>query len=491
MSDVLAQKIGKTQILPILLTILLISLTILLISCQQREEPDNAMIPVADDPVEAVLTSPPYVPESVGDRTARKLVVKMEIVEHEAEIADGSTFLFWTFGGTVPGPFIRARLGDEIEFHLQNHPDNKLPHNIDLHAVTGPGGGAEASFVAPGHEKVFSFKVINPGLFVYHCAAAPVGMHVGSGMYGLILVEPRGGLPPVDREYYIMQGDFYTTGKTGEPGTHGFSMQKALEEKPDYVLFNGRVNALTGDSALTANVGETVRLYVGNGGPNLASSFHVIGEIMDRVYAEGGAAINENVQTTLIPAGGAAIIEFKVEVPGTLVLVDHSLTRAFNKGALANLVVAGDYNPTVFSGEIMEGIYLPEGSVIQEQVGEEKPIEVPTIRTKEERIELGKNLYSRSCIACHQADGSGLANAFPPLAQSDYLNADENRAIGIVLRGMSGEITVNGQKYNSTMPAQVLNDDEIASVLTFVYNSWGNKGVEITPDMVRAERQNR
>ncbi|MDV3309559.1 MAG: copper-containing nitrite reductase [Cyclobacteriaceae bacterium] len=484
MSDVLAQKIGKTQILPILLTILLIS-------CQQREEPDNAMIPVADDPVEAVLTSPPYVPESVGDRTARKLVVKMEIVEHEAEIADGSTFLFWTFGGTVPGPFIRARLGDEIEFHLQNHPDNKLPHNIDLHAVTGPGGGAEASFVAPGHEKVFSFKVINPGLFVYHCAAAPVGMHVGSGMYGLILVEPRGGLPPVDREYYIMQGDFYTTGKTGEPGTHGFSMQKALEEKPDYVLFNGRVNALTGDSALTANVGETVRLYVGNGGPNLASSFHVIGEIMDRVYAEGGAAINENVQTTLIPAGGAAIIEFKVEVPGTLVLVDHSLTRAFNKGALANLVVAGDYNPTVFSGEIMEGIYLPEGSVIQEQVGEEKPIEVPTIRTKEERIELGKNLYSRSCIACHQADGSGLANAFPPLAQSDYLNADENRAIGIVLRGMSGEITVNGQKYNSTMPAQVLNDDEIASVLTFVYNSWGNKGVEITPDMVRAERQNR
>ena len=148
MSDVLAQKIGKTQILPILLTILLIS-------CQQREEPDNAMIPVADDPVEAVLTSPPYVPESVGDRTARKLVVKMEIVEHEAEIADGSTFLFWTFGGTVPGPFIRARLGDEIEFHLQNHPDNKLPHNIDLHAVTGPGGGAEASFVAPGHEKVF------------------------------------------------------------------------------------------------------------------------------------------------------------------------------------------------------------------------------------------------------------------------------------------------------------------------------------------------
>lgn len=260
-------------------------------------------------------------------------------------------------------------------------------------------------------------------------------------------------------------------------------------KSPTTFFFNGRVNALTGDNALTANVGETVRLFVGNGGPNLVSSFHVIGEIMDRVYTEGGAAVNENVQTTLIPAGGAAIVEFKVEVPGTLVLVDHSITRAFNKGALANLVVAGDYNPQVFSGEIMEGIYLPEGSVIQEQAGAEQPIEPPAIRTKEERIELGKNLYARSCIACHQADGSGLGEAFPPLAESDYLNADERRAIDIVLRGLTGEITVNGKKYNSAMPAQVLNDDEIASVLTFVYNSWGNKGVEITPQMVREERQ--
>jgi nitrite reductase (NO-forming) len=481
-SIALALRTGNTRIVPILLAFTLIS-------CQKKTEPDNTMIPVADTQVEAVLTSPPRVPQPVGDRTAGKLVVKMEIREKEAEIADGSTFLFWTFGGTVPGPFIRTRLGDEVEFHLQNHPDNKLPHNIDLHAVTGPGGGAEASFVAPGHEKVFSFKVINPGLFVYHCAAAPVGMHIGSGMYGLILVEPRGGLPPVDREYYIMQGDFYTTGKTGDPGFHSFSMQKAMEEKPDYVLFNGRVNALTGDSALTAKAGETIRLFVGNGGPNLISSFHIIGEIMDRVYSEGGTVVNENVQTTLIPAGGAAIIEFKVEVPGTLVLVDHSITRSFNKGALGNLVVTGDYNAKVFSGELMDGIYLPEGSVIQAPPGGEKPVEPPVIRTKEERIELGRILYSRSCIACHQADGTGLANAFPPLANSDFLNADETRAINIVLRGLSGEITVNGKTYNSNMPAQVLDDDQIASVLTYVYNNWGNKGSEITPEMVRAQRQ--
>lgn len=465
-----------------------IVIVILFAACEERKTPDNTKIPVGGE-MEAVLTSPPFVPEPVGDRTARKLIVKMEILEQEGEIADGSTFMFWTFGGTVPGSFIRTRVGDEVEFHLQNHPDNKLPHNIDLHAVTGPGGGAEASFVAPGHEKVFSFKTINPGLYVYHCAAAPVGMHIGAGMYGLILVEPRGGLPPVDREYYIMQGDFYTTGKSGEPGFHDFSMQKAMDENPDYVVFNGRVNALTGENALTAKVGETVRLFVGNGGPNLVSSFHIIGEIMDRVYHEGGKMINENVQTTLIPAGGAAIIEFKVEVPGELVLVDHSITRAFNKGALSNLVVSGDDNRKVFSGEIMEGIYLPEGAVIQAPTGETTAPETPIIRTKAERIDLGKNLYSRSCIACHQRDGSGLAAAFPPLAKSDYLNADPDRAIDIVLFGLSGEITVNGQKYNSNMPAQVLNDDQVANVLTYVYNSWGNKGTVITPEMVDARRK--
>jgi nitrite reductase (NO-forming) len=285
-----------------------------------------------------------------------------------------------------------------------------------------------------------------------------------------------------------MQGDFYTNGQHGKPGLHEFSMRKALDENPDYVVFNGRVNALTGEKALTANVGETIRLFVGNGGPNLISSFHVIGEIMDRVYVEGGKMVNHNVQTTLIPAGGSSIIEFKVEVPGDLVLVDHSIFRAFNKGALSNIHVVGAENKGVFTGEIMEGIYLPEGSVIQAPAGETREITTPVIRSKAERITLGKNLYSRSCFACHQIDGSGLANAFPPLAGSDFLNADVNRAINIVLKGLTGEIEVNGKKFNSTMPAQVLNDDEIASVLTYVYSQWDNNGTLVTPEMVKAQR---
>lgn len=463
-----------------------------IVACSNPSEKTTKQVDATTIPIEgeevAELTSPPMVPKPIGNRPAKKLIVHMEILEEEGEMTNGVSYVYWTFGGTVPGSFIRTRVGDEIEFHLKNHPDNKLPHNIDLHAVTGPGGGAESSFIAPGHEKVFSFKVLNPGLYVYHCATAPVGMHIANGMYGLIMVEPEGGLPPVDKEYYVMQGDFYTKGKHGQPGLQPFDMQKAVDEHADYVVFNGKVGALTGDNAITANVGETVRLFVGNGGPNLVSSFHVIGEIFDKVYDEGGTSINENIQTTLIPAGGAAIVEFKVEVPGTFILVDHSIFRAFNKGALAMLNVKGEENKKVYSGELMEGIYQPEGGAIQEMPNADNLPVTKKATTLAERIEMGKQVYSQTCVACHQMNGEGLPNAFPPLAKSDYLNEDVNRAIDIVLNGMSGEITVNGNKYNSVMTAQNITDEEIANVLTYIYNNWDNNKTEVTPEMVKAVR---
>ncbi len=293
--------------------------------------------------------NPPTVPAPVGDRAAKKVIVHLEATEEEGELADGVTYKFWTFNSTVPGTFIRIRVGDEVELHLKNASNSVMPHNIDLHAVNGPGGGAEATNVAPGKTAIFNFKALNPGLYVYHCAAAPVPMHIANGMYGLILVEPAGGLPKVDREYYIMQSEFYTKGKTDEKGLQEFDQDKGVDENPSYVVFNGKKNALMGDKMLEAKVGETVRLYVGNAGPNLASSFHVIGEIFDRVYVEGGSKINENVQTTLIPAGGAVIVEFKVEEPGEYVLVDHSIFRAFNKGAIGKLKVTGEKNPQVYN----------------------------------------------------------------------------------------------------------------------------------------------
>lgn len=456
-----------------------------------RTYDDPVDIPVHQEMI-AELTAPPNVPTPIGKRKAKKLIVDMEILELEGTIADGVTYLYWTFDGTVPGSFIRTRVGDEIEFHLKNHPDNKLPHNIDLHAVNGPGGGAASSLVAPGHETVFSFKVLNPGLYVYHCATAPVGMHIANGMYGLILVEPEGGLPPVDREYYVMQGDFYTAGKYGEPGLQPFDMQKAIDENADYVVFNGHVGALLGDRALEANVGETVRLFVGNGGPNLVSSFHVIGEIFDRVSVEGGSLMNENVQTTLIAAGGAAMIEFKVDAPGEYLLVDHSIFRAFNKGAMAQLQVYGDENERVFKGKTYEGVYKPEGGSIQvmpideERVASSKPAKD---LSKTEKMELGKSLYNSTCFACHGSQGQGVPDVFPPLAKADYLNADVDRAIDIILRGKSGEITVNGKKYNSVMPAQMLSDEETANVLTYIYNSWDNNGTEVTAEMVQKVRK--
>ncbi len=436
----------------------------------------------------AELTAPPFVPKPVGNRPAKKLIVKMEIKEQEGEMVDGVKYIYWTFGGSVPGSFIRTRVGDEVEFTLRNHPDNKLPHNIDLHAVTGPGGGATSSLVAPGQEKTFNFKCINPGLYVYHCATAPVGMHIANGMYGLILVEPEGGLPPVDKEYYVMQGDFYTKGKYGEQGTQPFDMTKAVEEHPDYVVFNGKVGALTGDGALTAKKGETVRLYMGNGGPNIVSSFHVIGEIFDKVHVEGGDLINENVQTTLIPAGGSAIVEFKVDVPGTFILVDHSIFRAFNKGALGMLKVEGEEDAKVYSGTTQEGIYHPEGGTIQNMPKSATGKEVIVNKSLEQQIVDGKNIYGRTCFACHQSEGQGIPGAFPPLAKSDFLNADANRAINAVLNGLTGEITVNGKKYNSVMTSQNLTDQEISDVLTYVYNSWSNNKTIITPEMVKNER---
>jgi len=436
---------------------------------------------------DAVLTSPPFVPAPITRDYATKLIVNLEVTEFVAEIADGVDYTFWTYGGTVPGSFIRTRVGDVVEFHLNNAPSSKMPHNIDLHAVTGPGGGAASSFTAPGHSSQFSFQVTNPGLFVYHCATAPVGMHIANGMYGLILVEPAKGLPPVDKEFYIMQGDFYTEGAYGEPGLQPFSMAKALREDADYVLFNGKVGSLVGDNAITAEVGESVRLYVGNGGPNLVSSFHVIGEIFDTLYQEGGTLANHNVQTTLVPAGGATVAEFRVEVPGTFIIVDHSIFRTFNKGALGMLKVGGEENEMVYSGKQDDRIYQGEGGAVQ-KIPAKETAAIPMKRTMEERMKMGQRIYAANCAACHQGNGMGIAGAFPPLAKSDYLMADTDRALGIMLNGLSGKITVNGTDYNGVMPKMVLSDDDVANVLTYIRNSWGNSGDVTNLDKVQAAK---
>ena len=295
--------------------------------------------------VTAKLTTAPNVPPAVK-RGAETVVVHLQAKEYVGDLDEGVKYAFWSFGGTVPGPMARVRVGDSIEFHLSNAKGNTQPHNIDIHAVNGPGGGAAFTTVDPGKEKIFTFKAKAAGLFIYHCAAGAIVDHISNGMYGLVLVEPEGGLSKVDREFYVMQSEFFAS--EPEKGVAAFDIQKGLDEHPTHVVFNGKVGGLLGDNALKAKVGETVRIFFGNIGPNSISSFHIIGEIFDKVYTEGGIGgpASKNIQTTLVPSAGATIVEFKVDVPGTYALVDHSIYRVA-KGAIGHLVVEGDSNPKV------------------------------------------------------------------------------------------------------------------------------------------------
>lgn len=337
----------------LLFPVLLFSLMTLLFSCKNnsnsgKSDADSKIDTVLTGTVTAEITVAPNVPKPLTYTSPKRVMVELECVEKVMDISDSTQYTFWTFGGHVPGQFIRVRQGDLVDFTLKNAPDSKNSHSIDLHAVIGPGGGAEATGTSPGQSTRFEFRALHPGLYVYHCATGPVPLHIANGMYGLILVEPTEGLPKVDKEYYLMQGEFYTNGKYEAKGLQEFSEEKAVDEKPDYVLFNGRVRSTTGGKALTAKVGETVRLFVGNGGPNLVSSFHPIGQIFTKVYMEGGSEINRNIQTTLIPSGGAAIVEMKMHVPEVINLVDHSIFRAFHKGAIAQIKVTGEENPSIF-----------------------------------------------------------------------------------------------------------------------------------------------
>ncbi|HEZ4654850.1 TPA: nitrite reductase, copper-containing [Neisseria meningitidis] len=327
-------------------------------AAQTAAETPSGELPVID----AVTTHAPEVPPAIDRDYPAKVRVKMETVEKTMKMDDGVEYHYWTFDGDVPGRMIRVREGDTVEVEFSNNPSSTVPHNVDFHAATGQGGGAAATFTAPGRTSTFSFKALQAGLYIYHCAVAPVGMHIANGMYGLILVEPKEGLPKVDKEFYIVQGDFYTKGKKGAQGLQPFDMDKAVAEQPEYVVFNGHVGSIAGDNALKAKAGETVRMYVGNGGPNLVSSFHVIGEIFDKVYVEGGKLINENVQSTIVPAGGSAIVEFKVDIPGSYTLVDHSIFRAFNKGALGQLKVEGEENPEIMTQKLSDTAYAGNGA---------------------------------------------------------------------------------------------------------------------------------
>lgn len=303
-----------------------------------------------------VVRDPTDLPGPLGDRGPEHVRLDLQAVEVVGQLAEGTTFAYWTFNERVPGPFFRVRVGDTVEVHLKNADNSTMPHSVDFHAVTGPGGGAVFTNSAPGQETSFTFTPLNPGLYVYHCATPMVALHIANGMYGLILVEPAEGLPEVDREFYVMQGEIYTMGSFGDKGAQTADVQKLLDERPEYYVVNGAVGSLTTQHPLKASVGETVRIFFGVGGPNKTSAFHVIGEIFDRAYnlASITSPPLQDVQTVLVPPGGAAMVEFRVQVPGRYILVDHALSR-LQRGLAGYLEVDGPDAPEIFNGTPMPG----------------------------------------------------------------------------------------------------------------------------------------
>ncbi|HEY0919305.1 copper-containing nitrite reductase [Devosia sp.] len=295
-----------------------------------------------------IVRDPADLPGPIGQRPPQVVRVDLETVELTGRLDDGTTYVYWTFNRKVPGSFIRVRVGDTVEVHLKNAADSVMMHSVDFHAATGPGGGAGFTQIAPGEEAVVTFQALKPGIYVYHCATPSVAHHITSGMYGLILVEPEGGLPQVDREFYVMQGELYTVEAFGTRGEMEMDYDKLISERPEYFVFNGSVGALTTSHPLYANAGETVRIFFGVGGPNYTSSFHLIGEIFDHVYTLGSVTSPPatNVQTVSVPPGSATIVDFKIDRGGHYVLVDHALSRA-ERGLAGYLLVDGPENDEI------------------------------------------------------------------------------------------------------------------------------------------------
>ncbi len=299
-----------------------------------------------------IAADPTDVPPPVDWSAPRSHEVTLSCKEVTAEIEPGVTFPYMTFDGQVPGPMIRVRQGDTVQFTLENASAGAMPHNIDFHAVYGTGGGAEATLAPPGQSQTISFRAEYSGAFIYHCAVPNVDYHIASGMFGLIFVEPKDGLPAVDREFYLGQHEVYTNKPTGTEGEHAFDFDAMTREDPTYVLLNGQKQALTesGFGAMEMEVDETVRVFFANGGPNLTSSFHPIGNVWAKAWREGAVASRPDryVQTMTTGPGSCGVFEMDCPVPETIKLVDHALSRVVRKGFLGEIKVTGNPRPETF-----------------------------------------------------------------------------------------------------------------------------------------------
>ena len=295
-------------------------------------EPDpNAPAPVRYDPA-----APAALPGTVHD-------IDLVMTEQEMTVAEGFVQKVWTFGGTVPGPVIRVKVGDTIRVHLKNPPENQLSHSIDFHA-SQVAWNDEMRSIAPGEELVYEWTADYAGVWMYHCGTAPTLHHIANGMYGMVIVEPKEGLAPVDNEFALVQSEWYL-GPQKQPSD--LTKASAAAPAPDFVVFNGVANQYK-DGPIVVGTGETNRIFVLNAGPSVDSSFHIVGTIFDTVIREGVHLTKGNPGTwgsqamDLAPAQGG-IVEFTTAEDGLYPIVTH----AFNfvgRGALG-LLQAGDGDP--------------------------------------------------------------------------------------------------------------------------------------------------
>lgn len=318
------------------------------------EESDPAKPTDADQ----VAADPEALPDPVDWTSPKHHEVTLETKEVTVEVEDGVTFDYMTFDGQIPGPMIRVRQGDTVAITVESDPDNNMPHNVDLHSVYGTGGGAVATTVAPGDSNSMKFKANYPGAFIYHCAVPNLDMHISAGMFGMILVEPKDGLPEVDKELYLGQHELYTDKEVGTKGHHNFDMESMKNEQPTYVLLNGEkyAYAAAGRGPVEVNQGDRVRVFLVVGGPNVSSNFHPIGNVWSRAYRDGGlpedgnyeAYADKNIQTMKVPPGSCMIGEMETPVPSRIKLVDHALSRVARRGLLAEVDVLGDEDESMY-----------------------------------------------------------------------------------------------------------------------------------------------
>jgi nitrite reductase (NO-forming) len=394
--------------------------------------------------------------------------IRLDTTHKIIEIAPGVKFSAWTFGHQVPGPAVRARVGDRIKFTMTNRSDEPAPglqmtaapmmHSMDFHAAMVSPQDKYRS-IAPGQTISFEFTLNYPGVFMYHCGTPMVLEHIASGMYGMLVVEPRGGYPTkVDREYTVVQSEFYTRPDPaqrkvdGQP-LHVLDGNSLRNKQPTYTVFNGRYNGMV-DTPLEAKPGERVRLFVLNVGPSNTSSFHVVGTIFDRVWMDGNPDNQfRGMQTVLLGSSSSAIVEFMIPEAGSYVMVDHHFANAA-QGAVGLIAAGGP-------------------------PGDSEHHNIPATATPgSAQAVAGKLAFESKCLACHSIGGGDKLGP-------DLLGTTQRHDDGWLTRWLKSPAQMMKtdakakamlEKWKVPMPDQGLSDEEIKQYLA--YFKWADSNVK-------------